>query len=90
MNPPAKIFGTIDPSILPYYFNGTLSSSIAYYHLSLNMNTSNSYIATSIYTGERWAYGNPPASFSNYLNSLIYKSNNDILFNNGDSYLIMI
>jgi len=38
MNPPAKIFGTIDPSILPYYFNGTLSSSIAYYHLSLNMN----------------------------------------------------
>jgi len=90
MHPPAKIFGTIDPSILPYYFNGTLSSSIAYYHLSLNMNASNSYIATSIYTGERWAYGNPPASFSNYLNSLIYKSNNDILFNNGDSYLIMI
>jgi len=90
MNPPAKIFGSIDPSILPYYFNGTLSSSIAYYHLSLNMNTSNSYIAVSIYTGERWANGISPSSFSNYLNSLIYKSNNDILFNNGDSYLIII
>jgi hypothetical protein len=90
MNPPAKIFGTIDPSIVPYYFNGTLSSSIAYYHLSLNMNTNNFYIAVSIYTGERWANEISPASFSNYLNSLIYKSNNDILFNNGDSYLVKI
>ena len=89
MNPPAKIFGTIDPSIMPYNFNGTLSSSIAYYKLLFNnMNTSNSYMAISIYTGERWYDEIPPASFSNYLNSLIYKSNNDILFNNGDSYLI--
>jgi len=88
MNPPAKIFGTIGPSIAFYYLNGTLSSSIAYYQLSLNMNTNNSYIAVSIYTGERWYNGISPASFSNYLNSLIYKSNNDILFNNGDSYLI--
>ena len=90
MNPPAKIFGTLSQSIAFYYLNGTLSSSIAYYYLSLNMNTSNSYIAVSIYTGERWANGISPSFFSNYLNSLIYKSNNDILFNNGDSYLIMI
>jgi hypothetical protein len=85
-----KIFGTIDPSILPYHFNGTLPSSIAYYKLSLDMNMSNSYIAISTYTIERWATDISPASFSNYLNFLIYKNNNDILFNNRDSYLIRI
>ena len=90
MNPPAKIFGTIDTSIGPYYFNGTLPSLIVDYKLSLNMSTNNSYIAVSIYAGERWYNGISPASFLNYLNSLIYKGNNDILFNNGDSYLIKI
>jgi len=90
MNPPAKILGTIVSIISPYYFNGTLSASIAYNNLLLNMNTSNSYIAVSTYTGERWANGISPSFFSNYLNFLIYKSNNDILFNNGDSYLIRI
>jgi hypothetical protein len=90
MNSHAKIFGTIAPSILPYYFNGTLSYSIAYYHLTPAMNMSNSYIAISIYTIERWANGISPTSLSNYLNFLIYKNNNDILFNNRDSYLIRI